>query len=278
MSVRIALAQLGSTADKQVNLNKAKDAVLQAVDSYGSNLVVFPEVFMSHFPTGTPHDVVRNDSEPLDGPFVTTMCSLARVHGAWLVFGMREATEDADDPRVYNTTVLVDAHGSVVGSYRKTHLYDAFGAKESEHIKPGDSLFEPIETPFGKIGMFVCYELRFPEIARYQAVRGADIIVVPSGWVRGPQKEHHWQTLVTARALENTVFVAAADQVSDHYCGNSLIVDPMGMPVATGSEVECIVTAEVDLARITEVRTKLPSSSHRRPELYKASAPQTSVS
>ncbi|MCL6453870.1 MAG: carbon-nitrogen hydrolase family protein [Alicyclobacillus sp.] len=268
MSFRITLAQLGSTDDKQLNLDKAEAAVRQATDERDSHLVVFPEVFMSHFPAGTPHDVVRADSEPIDGPFVQRMSRLAQSFGAWLVFGMREAAEDAEDNRVYNTTLIVDASGATVGVYRKTHLYDAFGARESEHIKPGHQLFEPIQTPFGKLGMFVCYELRFPEIARYQAVRGADIIVVPSGWVRGPEKEHHWQTLVTARALENTVFVAAADQVSDHYCGNSLVVDPMGIPIASGAETEGLVTADIDLERIAQVRRKLPSSAHRRPELY----------
>nr|WP_284286350.1 nitrilase-related carbon-nitrogen hydrolase [Alicyclobacillus fastidiosus] len=116
--------------------------------------------------------------------------------------------------------------------------------------------------------MFVCYELRFPEIARYQAIQGADIIIVPSGWVRGPLKEHHWKTLVTARALENTLFVAACDQVSDHYCGNSLVVDPMGVHMATGSEVETLIPCEIDLSRVADVRRKLPSSIHRRPELY----------
>ncbi|GMA62917.1 hypothetical protein GCM10025859_33570 [Alicyclobacillus fastidiosus] len=147
MSVRIVLAQLGSTDDKQLNLQKARDAIGKSVDVYGSDMVVFPEVYMSHFPAGTPHDVVKADSEPLDGRFVTSMCELAQKHNTWLVFGMRESTEDADDDRVYNTTVMVDSNGSIVGSYRKTHLYDAFGAKESEHIKPGDHLFDPVDTP-----------------------------------------------------------------------------------------------------------------------------------
>jgi deaminated glutathione amidase len=270
MTVRIVLAQLGSTDNKEVNLRKAQSAVQRSVDSYGSDLVVFPEVFMSHFPPDTPHHIVRNDSERLDGPFVTSMCNLARSNHTWLVFGMREATEGEDDDRVYNTTVMVDSNGTVVGSYRKTHLYDAFGVKESEHIKPGNSLFQPVDTPFGKIGMFVCYELRFPEIARYQAVQGADLIVVPSGWVRGPLKEHHWKTLVTTRALENTVFVAACDQVSDFYCGNSLVVDPMGVTMVTGSETDCLIPCEIDLTRIADVRKKLPSSNHRRPELYQS--------
>lgn len=264
---RIALAQVGSTDDKSLNLSRAAE-FMKLASARGASLTVFPEVFMSHFPEGTAKSTVRGNSEPLDGSFVSGMTALAREHNQWIVFGMNETPPDEDDERVFNTTVIANANGEVVGVYRKTHLYDAFGAKESARIRPGDSLFEPIDTPFGKLGLFVCYELRFPEIARYQATHGADVIVVPSGWVRGPMKEYHWKTLITARAIENTVFMAACDQVSDYYCGRSLVVDPMGVPLASGTEEKCLVVCEVDLDRIASVRKKLPSSIHRREELF----------
>ncbi|EPZ42266.1 carbon-nitrogen hydrolase family protein [Alicyclobacillus acidoterrestris] len=270
MSFNIVLAQLESTADKLENLKKAERAVETAKSVHYAEMVVFPEVFMSHFPVGTPHDMIHKDAESSDGPFVAAMRRLAKRHNVWIVFGMRELTDDPSDKRVYNTTVLVSDDGSIVSTYRKTHLYDAFGHKESEHIKPGDALFEPVPTPFGKIGLFVCYELRFPEIARYQAVRGADIIIVPSGWVRGPMKEQHWETLVTTRALENTVFMVACDQVSEFYCGRSMVVDPMGVCMAAGGEEEGLVSCQIDLGRIQTVREKLPSHVHRRPVLYTA--------
>lgn len=263
----MALAQLGSSDDKNDNLQRAGEFMRRAAEM-GASLTVFPEVFMSHFPEGTELCTIRHNAESIDGAFVDGMRGLAHEHHQWVVFGMNEAPPDAEEPRVFNSTLIANADGDLVGVYRKTHLYDAFGAKESDRIRPGDSLFEPIDTPFGKLGLFVCYELRFPEIARYQALRGADVIVVPSGWVRGPMKEYHWKTLVTARAIENTVFILACDQVSDHYCGQSLVVDPMGVPLASAGEEECLVVCDIDLDRIRSVRGKLPSSKHRREELF----------
>ncbi len=268
MSTQIVMAQLESTADKHVNLEKASRSITAATKEYGAKIVLFPEVFMNHFPKGTPQKTIRSESETLDGPFVTAMKQLAKDQNTWVVFGMRETTEDPNEDRTYNTTVMISSKGKIVSSYRKTHLYDAFGYKESDNIRPGDSLFEPIETPFGRIGMFVCYELRFPEIARHQVSRGADVLIVPSGWVRGPMKEYHWSTLVITRALENTVFVAACDQVSDFYCGRSLVVDPMGVAMVTGPETEALIPCTIDIDRIKEVRSKLPSFQNRRPELY----------
>jgi deaminated glutathione amidase len=270
MSFNLVMAQLESTSDKLVNLKKAECALESATNLHQAEIVIFPEIFMSHFSADTPQDIIRQDAESIDGPFVTAMQRLAHRFGTWLVFGMRETTENQDDDRVYNTTVIVSSDGSIVSTYRKTHLYDAFGYKESQNIKPGDSLFKPVSTPFGKLGLFVCYELRFPEIARYQAMHGADIIIVPSGWVRGPMKEHHLSNLVTTRAIENTVFMVTCDQVSDFYCGRSLIVDPMGVAIASGPESEALIPCTIDLERIETVRTKLPSYHHRRAELYHA--------
>ncbi|MEK8126681.1 carbon-nitrogen hydrolase family protein [Paenibacillus filicis] len=270
MSFQLVMAQLGSTDDKQVNLNKAEQALSEAVGVHHADIVVFPEVFMSYFAVGTPREVKLQDAEKLDGLFVTGMRELSRKYGVWTIFGMREPSEDPQDDRVYNSVVIVDAAGEIVSTYRKTHLYDAFGAKESVSIKPGDSLFHPVKTPFGTIGLLVCYELRFPEISRYQAVHGADVIIVPSGWVRGPLKEKHWLHLVTTRALENTAFVVACNQVNDFYIGQSLIVDPMGVAVAQGDETESLIPYRIDLDRVQEVRTKLPSHVHLRPELYHA--------
>jgi predicted amidohydrolase len=148
---------------------------------------------------------------------------------------------------------------------------------ESATVAPGDELFVPIDTPFGRLGLFVCYELRFPEVAREQVAAGAEVLLVPSGWVRGPMKEYHWQSLVTTRAIENTAFVVACDQVSDYYCGRSMVVDPLGVAMVTGGEEEQILLCDIDLDRIRSVRKKLPSYSHRRPTLYKALRNEASV-
>ncbi|SFE51974.1 Predicted amidohydrolase [Paenibacillus algorifonticola] len=268
MTFQIVMAQFGSSSSKQENLDKAEKALQEATSLHQADLVVFPEAFMSFYQIGTPRERKLEDAEPLEGHFVTTMQSLAKRYGVWVIFGTRETTEDSEDDRVYNSTVIIDADGQITGHYRKTHLYDAFGAQESRDIKPGTALFEPIDTPFGKLGLFVCYELRFPEIARYQALHGADVIIVPSGWVRGPVKERHWENLVTTRALENTAYVVAVNQVNEFYIGQSLIVDPMGVVVARGAETETLIPYRIDLERVHEVRTKLPSHIHRQAHLY----------
>lgn len=268
MSFRVALVQVGSTKDKQHNL-KLAESYMQKAAGGGADLVVYPEIFMAHLPQGTSLEEQYAIAESLDGPFATTMAVFAKRHSVWTIFGMRERAHEKSQ-RAYNTTVVLDEQGRQVGVYRKTHLYDAFGAKESTSIAPGDKLFSPIETPFGRLGLFVCYELRFPEVAREQMARGADFLVVPSGWVRGSLKEEHWQHLITTRAIENTTFVIACDQVSDYYCGRSLVVDPMGVAIAAAGEEEQIIFCDIDTDRISSVRAKLPSYQHRRPELYTA--------
>jgi predicted amidohydrolase len=172
------------------------------------------------------------------------------------------------DPRPFNTTVVIDAAGSLVRSYRKSHLYDAFSYKESDTIAPGDRLFDPIVTPFGDTGLFVCYELRFPEVARNEALKGATILFVPSAWVMGPLKLMHWRTLIMARAIENGCYVVAAAQCGNGYAGHSLMLDPMGEEIVEGGDDEVVLTGEVNPERVDQVRNTVPSLKNRRPELY----------
>lgn len=262
------LAQMASDGQPEVNLEKAKQAVAKAAELYRPDLVVFPEVYMSFFPVGTDHAITLSTAQALDGPFVTGMRELARQYGTWLVFGMNEAVEDPADHRNYNTTVVLNSEGEIVSTYRKTHLYDAFGYKESDTNKPGDKFFEPIDTPFGRIGLFVCYEVRFPEVARYQRSKGADIIIMPTAWAAGKLKSLHFRTLITARAIENTVYMLACDQCDGNSIGESVAVDPMGVPVASAGEGETLLPVYIDLDRVEEVRAKLPAYKDRRPELY----------
>lgn len=268
MKSTFVLAQLEAMPDYRDNIAKAEKAIKESVERFRADFIVFPEVFMYHYPRGTEQTVALGSAQPLDGPFVQAMQQLARQYKVWIVVGMREVTGDGADSRNYNTTLMLDSEGTIKGVYRKTHLYDAFGIKESKTMKPGDKLFDPIDTPFGRIGMFVCYEVRFPEVARDQALKGADIIVMPTAWVKGDLKSLHFRTLVTARAIENTVFMLACDQYSKMFMGESVAVDPMGVPMASGGEGECLVPVFVDTDRIAEVRKKLPSFKDRRVEVY----------
>lgn len=269
MKSTFVLAQLEALPDPKDNLAKAQKAVKEAVEQYHPDFMVFPEGFMTHYPTGTDRSIILGAAQSLEGPFVQGMQALAKEYGLWMVFGMREITGDPADPRNFNTTVMLNDKGGIVGVYRKTHLYDAFGWKESASIKPGDTLFDPIDTPFGRIGMFVCYEVRFPEVARDQAAKGADILIMPTAWVKGDLKSLHFRTLITARAIENTVFVLACDQCGPTYLGESVAVDPMGVSISCGNERENLIPVFVDTDRIAEVRRKLPSFKDRRPDVYK---------
>lgn len=268
MKTRIAAAQLQASAHSDENLAKAEVAIREAAQ-HGASMVVLPEVFMAWLaPDAFRADNARRAAQSLDGPFVQGLRQAAKQHGVWVISGMLE-TAEGNAEKVYNTTVVINERGELVTHYRKTHLFDAFGYCESDVYATGDQLFTPLETPFGRMGLFVCYELRIPEIARTQVVQGVDFFIMPSAWVNGSLKELHWRHLVMARAIENTAYMFTCDQVGNQYMGRSLLVDPLGVVLAEGSEDECLLYAEMDTQRLAQAREKLPSLQHRRPDLYK---------
>jgi deaminated glutathione amidase len=222
------------------------------------HLVVFPEVMMRDF--GNPGSDISEFAEDLDGPFVKRLTELAAVHDVTVVAGMFERGEDPHRP--YNTLVLVDADG-LRASYRKIHLYDSFGYKESDRLLAG--ALEPVVVEVGglRVGLMTCYDLRFPELARALVDRGAELIVVPAAWVAGPGKADHWRTLLKARAIENTVYVAAAAQPGPRYTGRSTVVTPRGETVEV-EEGGLAVSATVHRAVLDEVRAENPSLANRR--------------
>jgi predicted amidohydrolase len=256
----LAVAQFAPTDDKNANLEQIGRLAREAAGR-GATLVVFPE-YSSYFePQLGPASLEA--AEAIDGPFSTALGALARELGIHLVAGLLES---ADDARVSNTVVAVSPAGAVVAEYRKLHLYDAFGQRESDRIRPGE-----IEEPrtFGwegfTVGLQTCYDIRFPEVTRRLVDADADLVLVPAEWVRGPLKEHHWRTLVTARAIENTVYVAAADHAPPIGAGNSMIVDPMGVELATiGEEDGVVAIADATPARVAAVREINPALTLRR--------------
>lgn len=263
--MKVSIAQLSSSLDKEANLQKAIEYIKEA-KKHGADIVVLPEMYMALIIPGSgvlPVDV----AEPLEGLFVQGLRDAASKHQIYVICGVFEAKENAE-LRAYNTTVFIDRTGKIIQVYRKTHLYDAFNYLESDTIVAGENDYQVVETEFGKIGLMVCYELRFPEIARQLALQGADMIIVPAGWVKGPMKEEHWQVLVKARAIENTVFIIAANQVGNIYTGRSMVVDPMGVVLANGGEEETIFQTDINCDRIERVRAKLPSVKDRRPKFY----------
>ena len=256
----IAVAQFAPANNAATNLATIRDLTEAAV-ARGAALVVFPE-YSSFFLPDLGQELV-DAAEPLDGAFVAGLAALAREYGVHLVAGLVEKTDEVS--RFSNTLVALDPAGSLVATYRKLHLYDAFGATESRWVRPG--AITPVETfRVGgfTVGLQTCYDLRFPEVTRRLVDAGADLVLVPSEWVRGPLKEQHWRTLVTARALENTIFVAAADHTPPIGVGNSMIVDPMGVEVATIGEIAGVAVATISPERLRQVRTTNPALALRR--------------
>ena len=261
--MKIALGQMGAGPEKRQNLVRISK-LAEAAAAAGADLVLFPEAAMVG---GASERSLVPFAESLDGPFVGELQSLAVKQSIAIVAGMFEPAESA---RVYNTVVVVAADGRLIGSYRKIHLYDAFGHRESDRIAPGDGQTLVFELGGWRLGVLTCYEVRFPEVARRLAEQGAEALLLPAAWVRGPLKELHWDTLARARAIENTVYVAAAGQVSAVYAGLSAIYDPMGVAIVNAGETEGVVTGEVRRERLDEVRRLNPSLAMRRPDVYAA--------
>jgi predicted amidohydrolase len=255
--MRIAVVQTASSYDKAANRALVTDLVADAAASR-PDLVVLPEAMMSDFDVNG----VADAAEPLDGPFVETLRKAAVEHGTAVVAGMFERS--CDQHRPYNTLLAVGADGSLLGAYRKIHLYDAFGYKESDQLTAGDVAPVVVKIGSESVGLMTCYDLRFPELSRALIDAGATVLAVPAAWVRGPLKEHHWTTLLTARAIENTCFVAAAAQNGKKYCGLSQIIDPQGIALAAAGESDGHAVADLSPSRLTTIRTENPSLTNRR--------------
>ncbi len=258
--MQVAVVQFTATPDKRANRDRVADAVEQAV-SRGADLIVLPEATM--LPFGRPDDPLTAAAEPLDGPFVDMLGAAVRGSDATVLAGMFEAV--AGDDHVFNTVVAVDGSG-VVGAYRKLHLFDALGWRESDRLRAGDPADPLLVLPVAglTVGVLTCYDLRFPEMARALVDAGATLLAVPAAWVGGPLKEDHWVTLARARAIENTCYLAGADQGPPIFAGRSLVVDPMGVVVAQCTEHDGPVIADVSADRVEQVRTSLPALQHRR--------------
>ena len=183
---RIAIAQISSTTDKAANLTTALQLIEEAA-SKGAEIIAFPEFLMAFSPGSQSAEELAQVAESLDGRFITTLRDAAKSNHAAIIAPIYEISTVAN--RVFDSALWLDASGNIVSVYRKLHLYDAFGFKESDKFYPGDDVAPPVKTDGGCFGMMICYDLRFPEMARMLALAGADVLVAPSGWVQGDLKE-----------------------------------------------------------------------------------------
>lgn len=254
-AVGIAVAQFAPSASAAGNLLQIS-ALVGLAASRGADVVVFPE-YASYFVD--PFDAsLAAHAEELDGPFTAALAGFAAAHDVCIVAGLLE--RGSDGRRVRNAVVAVDAEG-VRAAYRKVHLYDAFGQRESDWVEPGEiAAPETFEHGGLRFGLQTCYDLRFPEVTRTLADAGVDVALVPAQWVRGPLKEHHWRTLATARAIENTIYVAGADHPPPLGVGNSLVIDPQGVvaaAVGTGTDVAVGFARREEIDRVRRVNPAL---------------------
>jgi predicted amidohydrolase len=267
-AIRVGVIQMTSTADLPANLASARSLVGAAVRQ-GAEFVALPENFAFLRREGEAIPCAQD----LDGEIVDTVRSLAKEHGVWLLGGtIPEAV--AGSSRIHNTSVLVSPGGEIAAVYRKIHLFDVDlrtsggGAfSESAVVAPGDEVVVA-ETPFGPVGLSICYDVRFPELYRAMAERGARWIAVPSAFTCETGQDH-WEVLLRARAIENQAFVLAPAQCGRHSedrrsYGRSLIVDPWGLVLARAGDRPCAVVADCDLDALEGIRAALPSLRHRR--------------
>lgn len=258
MTLKVATAQFAPTTDKAYNLTQVNELVHKAAGE-GAELVVFPEY--STFTNSVIDESFVESAEPLDGKTVTEVRRISSDNEVSVILGVNEPDGRG---RMFNTLVGI-SNGEIQATYRKVHLYDAFGVKESAVVTAGP-LTQPelMEINGFKIGMQTCYDLRFPEVSRTLVDAGADILALPAEWVPGPLKEFHWTALLRARAIENTVYVAAADQSAPTGVGHSAIVDPMGISVAMIADGAGLAQATLTRDRIDQVRRVNPALEMRR--------------
>jgi predicted amidohydrolase len=263
--LKIAIAQVSSSTEKGENLPPAL-ALIKEAKAAGAQLIAFPEFMTAFSPASQTAEELAALAEPVDGPFVTALRDAARAARISILATIYERCSSPN--RVYDTAVWIDNEGGVAAVYRKLHLYDAFGFKESDKFLAGDEVAPLVTNGDSRFGMMICYDLRFPEMARMLALAGANILAAPSGWVQGDLKVEHWQTMIKARALENGCFVIAPNQVGNIYTGHSMAVDPLGRTLVDLGTTEGLQVISLDMQLVIEVRDKLPLLRNRRAEIY----------
>ena len=269
--MRVAAVQLNSSADAAANLAVA-DRLTRAAAADGAELIVLPEKWTA---MGS-DEQLRAAAETLDGPAVSWAREIARELRVDLVAGsLVERVEGRE--KLANTCVHVDPQGELAAVYRKLHMFDVeVGGRvyrESDLEDPGEEIVLSQAADGLQLGLSICYDLRFPELYRILALRGARAFVLPAAFTLATTRDH-WETLIRARAIENQAFVIAANQIGEHPGGNrsggrSMIVDPWGIVLAQAPDGEGHVVAELDLERLAQIRAQLPALANRRADAYR---------
>jgi predicted amidohydrolase len=269
MSHHIGLVQMRSTSRLDENLRFAHEQIKLAA-ARNIDLLAFPETFLF---VGSDNSEKHKVAQHLDGEIVDSFRNLAAKYDVSLLLGSIYEKSIEDKERLYNTSLLIDRNGELNGVYRKIHMCDApnLGYNESDGIKPGN-IPVVVDHEIGRVGLTICYDLRFPELYRHLTAQGAQVIFVPAAFFLYTGK-HHWIPLLIARAIENQVYIVAPNQWGEHYSGRtsyggSVIIDPWGSVVCCAAERPEVVSSIIDLNYLKEVRENMPIMTHHRPDVY----------
>jgi len=263
--MKAAVVQFKALTNKENNLKKIISYIAKAASKHAT-LCAFPEFMMFYTKSSQTPKELSNLSETINGNFISTIAKTAKENHIQVVGSFYEKSNKKN--RVYDTSFVINTSGKVISTYRKIHLYDALGFKESDKMMPGSKIAKPVTTSIGKIGMMICYDLRFPEMSRALAIAGSEILIAPSAWVKGPMKEEHWITINKTRAIENGCYVIAPDQVGNIYCGRSLVVDPYGKILLDMKKRQGVSFVDIDLKKVKQIRKILPLLKNRRADVY----------
>jgi predicted amidohydrolase len=274
--VRVAVAQPASNDDVAANLALIDQLAAQAAGE-GAQVVLFPEY--ATYEKRRLDETFARAAQPLDGPICADLASIARRHGITLVAGVVEASPLPERP--FNTLAAFSPSGALIAAYRKIHLFDAQGQRESDFISRAPTA-EPVTFDVGDVtfGLMTCYDLRFPELARALADAGAQVLAIGASWVPGELKTDQWLTLLAARAIDNAVFVAGSCQAPPISVGHSQILDPQGAVLSRLNAEPGVAVADLDLGRIAGTRRDFPVAQQRRMEVLIGSdhmQPETAV-
>jgi predicted amidohydrolase len=263
--MKVAVVQFKASTNKETNLEKIINYISKAAQNKAV-LVAFPEFMMFYTNSSQTPKQLASFAESINGNFVNTIAKTAKENHIEVIGSFYEKSTKKD--RVFDTSFVIDKSGKVISTYRKIHLYDALGFRESDKMTSGSKITKPVKTSIGKVGMMICYDLRFPEMSRSLAISGSEILVAPSAWVKGDMKEEHWLTINKTRAIENGCYVIAPDQVGNIYCGRSVVVDPYGKILLDMKKKQGIGYVNIELKKIKQIRKVLPLLKNRRTDVY----------
>lgn len=255
--MRVAAGQFAVTADWRVNARTCVALMNQAAGQ-GVSLLVLPEALLAR--DDSDPDLLVKSAQEIDGGFLQLLRDESRNYGLTTVLTLHVPSGEG---RATNTLVAI-RQGEVIAQYQKLHLYDAFAMQESRLVDAGQQIPPLIDIDGVRVGLMTCYDLRFPELALTLALNGAEVLVLPTAWVKGPMKEYHWATLLAARALDTTCYIVAAGECGTRNIGQSRIIDPMGTIMAGAGDEPQMITADISTASLRQIRERLPVLKNRR--------------